>query len=51
MFDATDALLHQIADAFGLLFDELQRVVGLQVLREDEDRGVGVSQTNFAGRA
>ena len=51
LFDPTDAFLHQIADAFGLGFDELERVVGLEVLREDEDGGARVARTDFAGCA
>src|SRR4029077_20976062 len=48
LLDATHAFLHQIADALGLLLEELQRLVGLEVLREDEYRSAGVARTDLA---
>jgi hypothetical protein len=51
LVDAADPFLHQVADSFGLGFDELERVVGLEVLREDEDGGAGVVRADLAGRA
>ena len=37
-----DALLEQVADALGMLFEQPQRVAGLDVLGEDEDADIGV---------
>jgi hypothetical protein len=40
--DVRNAVLEEVADALGALRQELHRVAGLDVLREDEHGGVGV---------
>src|SRR5262245_16407057 len=49
LIDPADPLLHQVSGAFGLLLDESQRVFELQMLREHEDRGLGVARADLAG--
>ena len=44
-----DALLEQVADALGMLFEQPQRVAGLHVLREDQNADIGVLGANALG--
>ena len=47
--DVEDALLEQVADALGVLFEQPQRVARLDVLRQHEHADVGVARADPLG--
>src|SRR5262245_1832718 len=49
--DVGDAILQQIADARGVLGDQLHRVGGLDMLGEDEHADLGARHADLLGRA
>ena len=51
LVDVGDAILEQVADALGALREQLQRVAGLDVLREDEHADARVALADLLGRA
>ena len=50
LLHTADSLLHQVADPFGPLLDEPERVGGLEVLREHENRRLRIPRTDLACR-
>ena len=51
LLDASDPFLHQISDSPRLLVDESQRVLGLEVLRQNEDGGLWIARADLTGGA
>src|SRR4051794_33851924 len=51
LLHASDTLLQEIAESLRPLFDEPESVVGLELLREDENRGLRMTRTDLACRA
>jgi hypothetical protein len=49
--EVADALFEQVADPFGALADQVERIARLVVLRQHEHRGFGAAPAQFDGRA